>query len=687
MARNDMYRLNGIAHVAGYIDEEPTQCVRTIRRQQKMILHDRIMPYLDSAGLLHVARLNDYWFKLDAPLISAFVERWRPETHTFHMSFGECTITLQDVAYQFGLPVDGFPVSGCHFKQLMEGGKPAWQWFEELFGELPPENCIDEFTVSYGWFQNRFRDMPNDATEPTSGARVHLRWLPYVADLDGLGKYSWGSATLSWLYRCLCRVANRNVKNLAGPLSLLQSWIFWRFPTFRPRGFDVILWPLASRWGRYIPSSDEKGPRVIATRHRLDRLRVDDFIWMPYSALEVIQVVHPDILRPEHTHLWKSTTALIYFSSIEWHQDGRGPTRWFHEVFATWHECWDQRHQSVLTFQLVPDPRPSVEYLDWWYRVARRFLSHDRDLVDPRQAGVPADAPVRGNIAVPARQQGPNFPDNRRRATRERVRTRYSQPLRQRGDDALELDETQGGDEDHGGSQSHQVGWGHGSGGSDWGWGGGAGWSGGGGGAGPSGWGSQSGGSGRGGGLGSGWGGGAGGSGRGGGAAGSGWGSWAAGGSSRGGGARGSGWGCGSLPSGFGGGGFGGGVETTTLFADFCSPNQMEPVFGAGSDFFAEIGEFASIDGDYRPQFEGGAVDLNVDLNESPTTYQGGPFAMGGTPASAVQGDRHTHSYLTRPSVLLVWRFIHLNHMYRSLRGGSASSSQPSVAPGHICVS
>ncbi|RYR55326.1 hypothetical protein Ahy_A06g030566 isoform B [Arachis hypogaea] len=276
-----------------------------------MILHDRIMPYLDSAGLLHVARVNDYWFKLDEPRISAFVERWRPETHTFHMPFGECTVTLQDVAYQFGLPVDGFLVSGC----LSE-------------------------------FQNRFRVMPNDATEPTvqvyargyimmlftmlfgdkSGARVHLRWLPYVADLDGLGKYSWGSATLSWLYRCLCRVANRNVKNLAGPLALLQSWIFWRFPTFRPRRFDVILWPLASR------------------------------------ALEVIQVVHPDILRPEHTYLWKSTTALIYFSSIEWHQvdrvlsqlggvqhipepainidfllskDGRGPTRWFPEVFAT----------------------------------------------------------------------------------------------------------------------------------------------------------------------------------------------------------------------------------------------------------------------------------------------------------------------------------------------------------------
>ncbi|KAL4321179.1 hypothetical protein AHAS_Ahas14G0084600 [Arachis hypogaea] len=104
-------------------------------------MHDRIQLYLDRANLLHVARLNDYWFKLDEPLISAFMEQWRPETHIFHMPFGECTITLQDVAYQFDLPIDGHAVSGClnDFEHLMEGGKPVWVWFGELFGELPPE--------------------------------------------------------------------------------------------------------------------------------------------------------------------------------------------------------------------------------------------------------------------------------------------------------------------------------------------------------------------------------------------------------------------------------------------------------------------------------------------------------------------------------------------------------------------
>ncbi|KAL4344740.1 hypothetical protein AHAS_Ahas11G0208600 [Arachis hypogaea] len=66
------------------------------------------------AGLAHLARLNDHYFRLDESLVSAFVKRWRHETHTFHMSFGECTIMLQDVTYHLGLPIDGYYISGCY---------------------------------------------------------------------------------------------------------------------------------------------------------------------------------------------------------------------------------------------------------------------------------------------------------------------------------------------------------------------------------------------------------------------------------------------------------------------------------------------------------------------------------------------------------------------------------------------
>jgi hypothetical protein len=38
-----------------------------------------------------------------APLITAFMDRWRPETHTFHFPVSEMTLSLVDVAMLGGL--------------------------------------------------------------------------------------------------------------------------------------------------------------------------------------------------------------------------------------------------------------------------------------------------------------------------------------------------------------------------------------------------------------------------------------------------------------------------------------------------------------------------------------------------------------------------------------------------------
>ncbi|XP_025680332.1 protein MAIN-LIKE 1-like [Arachis hypogaea] len=236
---------------------QPTRVISGVRRQQNMPLYDRIIPYLETADLYHLARLK------------------------------------------LGLPIDGEPISGCltEFENLMENTRPAWVWFHELFGELPPQSKVKQMTVCYTWFHERFRVLPADASEETVRiyARayilmllssrlfadkntnwVHLRWLPYLASLDDLGRYSWDSAALAWLYICLCRGTNRNITNLVGPLQLLQSWIFWRFPTLRPSRFDGFGFPLASRWATYLPRNDAGDQRVVSARLSLDRLRVHD---------------------------------------------------------------------------------------------------------------------------------------------------------------------------------------------------------------------------------------------------------------------------------------------------------------------------------------------------------------------------------------------------------------------------
>ncbi|XP_015955666.1 protein MAIN-LIKE 1-like [Arachis duranensis] len=212
-----LYRLDRVAHIARVINDEPQRCIRSMRRQQGIRLDERYVPYLQMAGLYHLARLNDRWFRLDEPL---------------------------DVTYQLGLPVDGRYVSGCltDFQIYIQGSRPAW----ETFGECP--EGADEKTVRHFAHAYIMMLLGTQLFADKSGNRIHIRWLPYVARLEEMGTYSWGSAALAWLYRCMCRVTNRHVVKLAGPLQLLQSWIFWRFPRFRSAGYDACSWSLASRY-------------------------------------------------------------------------------------------------------------------------------------------------------------------------------------------------------------------------------------------------------------------------------------------------------------------------------------------------------------------------------------------------------------------------------------------------------
>ncbi|KAH1096493.1 hypothetical protein J1N35_013414 [Gossypium stocksii] len=71
---------------------------------------ERLMPYLEQAGFGSAALIRTFNLRYD--LLSALVERWRPETQTFHFPCGECTMTLEDVALQLGLLIDGSPVTG-----------------------------------------------------------------------------------------------------------------------------------------------------------------------------------------------------------------------------------------------------------------------------------------------------------------------------------------------------------------------------------------------------------------------------------------------------------------------------------------------------------------------------------------------------------------------------------------------
>nr|ABA94827.1 hypothetical protein LOC_Os11g40630 [Oryza sativa Japonica Group] len=64
-------------------------------------------PLLKRLGFYQVSQMVG--MSVDRFLIGALVERWRPETNTFHLPVGEMTVSLQDVSCLWGLPIQGKP--------------------------------------------------------------------------------------------------------------------------------------------------------------------------------------------------------------------------------------------------------------------------------------------------------------------------------------------------------------------------------------------------------------------------------------------------------------------------------------------------------------------------------------------------------------------------------------------------
>ena len=88
----------------------------------------RIRQYVIESGFYGLYRIG--YVTLDWALIISLVKRWRPETHIFHLSVREITITLQDVSIILGARIHGPTVTfTCEFDVL--------SLCQELLGVIP----------------------------------------------------------------------------------------------------------------------------------------------------------------------------------------------------------------------------------------------------------------------------------------------------------------------------------------------------------------------------------------------------------------------------------------------------------------------------------------------------------------------------------------------------------------------
>ena len=95
---------------------------------------ERYTEYIEKLGLLPFIQLvSRSTPNFNPSAITALVDRWRPETHSFHLPSGEMTVTLQDVSMILALPITGKPV--C-FSTESDGWREK---MSSLIGASPPE--------------------------------------------------------------------------------------------------------------------------------------------------------------------------------------------------------------------------------------------------------------------------------------------------------------------------------------------------------------------------------------------------------------------------------------------------------------------------------------------------------------------------------------------------------------------
>ena len=198
-------------------------------------LNDRQCDIVKRTGLHHLAQICH--MRIDHALISALIERWRPETNTFHFLSGEATITLEDVAYIYGLPIDGPPVIGRTYtkRPIIE------ELCNSLLGKVPKPTDIEGGQLKLTWFHTDFVEAPENASEEdinryiraylfclvstqicgfTSGSRGPA----YILELfESFQVYAWAPACLANLYRTLSKATRvkDGIRTICGALQLL----------------------------------------------------------------------------------------------------------------------------------------------------------------------------------------------------------------------------------------------------------------------------------------------------------------------------------------------------------------------------------------------------------------------------------------------------------------------------------
>ncbi|KAI0519462.1 hypothetical protein KFK09_006910 [Dendrobium nobile] len=363
------HQTNDVAERKGQLVSLPERGTILEAASHLLMVHDwpvncpRFMEALRLVGLDCVSQMR--YLRMDHHLLTALVERWSPQTNSFHLTVGEMTITLQDVAMILGVNIDGPALVG---HTVVGAGRRWLSWpdcCDDLLGSHPladvvyrdpfdhritsrfrmgqahAQTCIPLRWLRWTFWRDSYLDL-NDMDfwrhvrayilfilgchllPDTSGSEIHLQYLTIMEDLAVFSTYSLGGAVLAHLYRELGEATRPSRANIAGCINLLQIWAWEHLHVGRPLlrvPFPVELDGLSVgfRWNedrlRELPVGN-----LITYRDELDGLLDSQVIWQPYTPDIQAQVAQICLSGAD---IWTARVPLISWKRVEWHLPDR----------------------------------------------------------------------------------------------------------------------------------------------------------------------------------------------------------------------------------------------------------------------------------------------------------------------------------------------------------------------------
>ncbi|KAF7822126.1 serine/threonine-protein phosphatase 7 long form-like protein [Senna tora] len=312
----------------------------------RWIPNARVVEKLKGTGFENLHKVST--FNISSKIASFLLHHFQSHECTYQVGEKKFCVTLEDVYYLTGLPINGKPVTGndSDYRMLTHRllgrndiltkcksgtlGEIKFKLLEELFKD-PPADATDEVINHH--VRAYVLYLIGTFVCPLKDSKVSTVFLNNLENIEEIGSYAWGAALLAYINRGMQMLLEGKVSvTLRGNSLVLQLFAMEHFPGIRALILrengdgDVAVnlpdkVPLLIQWSSRISKEYNPNARYMDAAI-LDAFQDDNVIWEPYVRLRRDDL--PTDFRYQLT-MGRRDTIVVCYERATWHSPSSCP--------------------------------------------------------------------------------------------------------------------------------------------------------------------------------------------------------------------------------------------------------------------------------------------------------------------------------------------------------------------------